>query len=91
MFAVLTDLSRIGDCGNIVAGVEATRAHMRSARVAPGFEQVLLPGEPERRAAAARAAGIPVDDRTWQQVREAAAKLGLRRRSWNGRICDADT
>ncbi len=77
MFAVLIDLSRIGDRGNIIAGVEATRAHVRSARVAPGFSEILLPGEAERRAAAERAAGIPVDDRTWQQVCEAAAKLGI--------------
>ncbi len=77
MFAVLIDLSRVGDRSDITAGVEATRAHVRSARVAPGFSEILLPGEPERRAAAARAAGIPVDHRTWQQVREAAAKLGI--------------
>ncbi len=77
LFAVLIDLSRIGDRGKIVAGVEATRAHIRSARVAPGFDEILLPGEPEQRAAAARAAGIPVDERTWEQVREAAAKLGI--------------
>ncbi|HEY6431730.1 MAG TPA: malate/lactate/ureidoglycolate dehydrogenase [Acetobacteraceae bacterium] len=77
MFAVLIDLSRIGDRSNIIAGVEATRAHVRSARVAPGFSEILLPGEAERRAAAERARGIPVDDRTWQQVREAAAKLGI--------------
>ena len=46
--------------------------------MAPGFEQILLPGEPERRSAAARRAeGIPVDDRTWEQIREAAGKLGI--------------
>jgi uncharacterized oxidoreductase len=77
MFAVLVDLARIGNRSDILAGVEATRAHVRSARVAPGFAEILLPGEPERRAAAERAAGIPVDDRTWDQVREAAAKLGI--------------
>ena len=46
--------------------------------MAPGFEQILLPGEPERRSTAARRAeGIPVDDRTWEQIREAAGKLGI--------------
>jgi hydroxycarboxylate dehydrogenase B len=77
MFAVVIDLSRLGDRGEIVASVEATKAHIRSARLAPGFEQILLPGEPERRAASERADGIPVDERTWEQVREAAAKLGI--------------
>ena len=43
-----------------------------------GIESILLPGEPERRSAAARRAnGIPVDDRTWEQIREAAGKLGI--------------
>jgi hydroxycarboxylate dehydrogenase B len=77
MFAVLVDVSRLGNRADILAGMEATKAHIRSARIAPGFEEILLPGEPERRAAAARAAGIPIDERTWAQVVEAAGKLGV--------------
>jgi uncharacterized oxidoreductase len=77
MFAVLIDISRLGNRADILAGIEATKAHIRSARIAPGFEQILLPGEPERRAAAARATGIPIDERTWEQVVEAAGKLGI--------------
>ena len=58
--------------------MEAIKAHIRSSRVAPGFGEVLLPGEPERRAAAEReASGIPVDATTWHDIREAAAKLGI--------------
>ena len=39
---------------------------------------MLLPGEPERRAARERAeTGIPVDATTWHEIREAAAKLGI--------------
>jgi uncharacterized oxidoreductase len=39
---------------------------------------VLLPGEPERRSAERRGReGIPVDDGTWREVLEAAAKLGI--------------
>jgi hydroxycarboxylate dehydrogenase B len=77
MFAVLIDLSRIGDRAGIIAAVEASKTHIRSAQPTSGFERILLPGEPERRAAAARACGIPVDERTWEQVREASAKLGI--------------
>ncbi len=77
MFAVLIDLSRVGETSQIMASVEATRAHIRSAKVAPGFQEILLPGEPERKSAAARAAAIPVDDRTWSQIREAADQLGI--------------
>lgn len=77
LFAVLIDVSRLGSRDGILAGIEATKAHIRSARAAPGFEEILLPGEPERRAAAARAGGIPIDERTWEQVVEAAGKLGI--------------
>jgi hydroxycarboxylate dehydrogenase B len=77
MFAVLIDLDRIGDPAGIIAAVEASKRHVRSARLAPGFERILLPGEPERRTAAARACGIPIDERTWEQVQESAAKLGI--------------
>lgn len=78
MFAVLTDLSRFNSAAAVEAGVAATSAHIRSSRVAPGFEAILLPGEPERRAEAERRAhGIPVDDMSWAQIREAAGKLGI--------------
>ena len=51
-----------------------TSAPMR----ADAIEQVLLPGEPERRSAERRTReGIPVDDGTWRDVLEAAAKLGI--------------
>jgi uncharacterized oxidoreductase len=52
----------------------------RAAAVPPaaGFEQVLLPGEPEHRTAARRRAeGVPMDDATWAQLVQAAAELGV--------------
>jgi hydroxycarboxylate dehydrogenase B len=78
MLATVIDLSRLGDPAAIAQGVEATRAYIRSSRVAPGFDEVLLPGEPERRAAEHRAkAGIEVDETSWRDIREAARKLGI--------------
>jgi len=78
MLATVIDLSRLGDAAAIAEHVEATKAHIRTSRVAPGFDEVLLPGEPERRAAQERAAtGIPVDATTWQEIGEAAARLGI--------------
>jgi uncharacterized oxidoreductase len=78
MLATVIDLSRLGDATAIKQGVEATKAHIRSSRAAPGFDEVLLPGEPERRAARQREqAGIDVDDTTWRDIREAAGKLGI--------------
>ncbi len=78
MLAIVIDVSKLGDPAAIGADVEAIKAHIRSSRVAPGFDEVLLPGEPERRAAQQReATGIPVDATTWHDIREAAAKLGI--------------
>jgi uncharacterized oxidoreductase len=72
------DPAKLGDPAAVAAGAASTAAHIRSSRVAPGFEQVLLPGEPERRSAERRGReGIPVDDGTWREVLEAAAKLGI--------------
>ena len=48
-------------------------------RAQPGGE-VLLPGEPERRARAARqASGIPIDPTTWDHIMAAGEGLGLTR------------
>jgi uncharacterized oxidoreductase len=44
----------------------------------PGVEEVLIPGEPERRMAARRRVeGIPLADQTWRQLLEAAAEWGV--------------
>ena len=78
MLAIVIDLAKLGDPAAIGADVESVKAHIRTSRVAPGFDEVLLPGEPERRAAAERSAtGIPVDATTWHDIREAAGKLGI--------------
>ncbi len=78
MFAVVTDLARLNGPGSVAEGVAATAAHIKSSRLAPGFDAILLPGEPERRTARERMAeGIPVDDMSWAQIREAAGKLGI--------------
>jgi uncharacterized oxidoreductase len=78
MLAIIIDLSKIGDPAAIVASVGATRAHVKSARPAPGVAEVLTPGEPERLSAAHRMAqGIEVDDNSWRDIRAAALQLGI--------------
>jgi len=78
MLAVVIDPGKLNDPAAVAVGAASTAAHIRSSRVAPGFEQVLLPGEPERRSAEQRGReGIRVDDGTWRDVLEAAAKLGI--------------
>ena len=78
MLATVIDLSRLGDPAAIAQGIAATKGHIRSSRLAPSFDEVLLPGEPERRAARQRTeTGVEVNATTWGEVREAAASLGI--------------
>jgi uncharacterized oxidoreductase len=45
---------------------------------AAGVSEVLVPGEPERRERARRAAeGVPVAEATWQAIGETADQLGV--------------
>ena len=71
-------MSKLGDGGKIAGDIQAVKAHVKSARPAPGFDDVLTPGEPERRYSAKRMAdGIEVDDTTWRDIRAAAESIGI--------------
>ena len=51
---------------------------LKSTRPAHGFDEVLLPGEPEARSVQTRQDnGIPLDDTTWEQIVEAAQELNV--------------
>lgn len=59
-----------------VSGQVADR--IKAVPPAPGFSEVLLPGEPEQRMAAERLGnGIAIDDATWQLLSEDAVVLGV--------------
>ena len=48
---------------------------VRSAPLAPGAKEILIPGEPEARTERERrAGGVPLDDETWRQLQECAAE-----------------
>jgi hydroxycarboxylate dehydrogenase B len=50
----------------------------RSAPLAAGANEILIPGEPEERMARERrASGVPVEDETWKQIRDCAAEVGV--------------
>ena len=78
MLATVIDLSKLGDPDKIAADIQSVKAHVKSARPGPGFDEVLTPGEPEKRYAAKRTEhGIEVDDTTWRDIRTAAETLGI--------------
>lgn len=78
MLATVIDLSKLGDPQAMAADIQAVKSHVKSARPAPGFDEVLTPGEPEKRNAVTRGKqGIDVDDTTWRDIRAAAETIGI--------------
>ncbi len=58
--------------------VDATIDRIKAIPPAPGFTEVLLPGEPELQARRKRQAeGIPVAEATWEAIRGVSAPLGV--------------
>ncbi|WP_197444303.1 Ldh family oxidoreductase [Maioricimonas rarisocia] len=52
--------------------------YIKSARRLPGIDEILLPGEIERRRAdVRRAEGVTLPDETWRQITELADRLGV--------------
>ena len=52
---------------------EATSDKLRSVAPSPGFNEVMIPGDPEKNARLERKAnGIPIEDEVWNSVLEAA-------------------
>jgi uncharacterized oxidoreductase len=53
---------------------------VKASPPAPGFEEVMFPGDPERKSRADRLEnGLPIDDGTWEQLLETAELVGLSR------------
>jgi uncharacterized oxidoreductase len=51
---------------------------IKKVKPAPGFDEVLIPGEPEANSTAERLRdGIPVADTTWQQIVEGGKSVGV--------------
>jgi uncharacterized oxidoreductase len=51
---------------------------VKSAPLAQGSTEILIPGEPEARLEAERRrTGIPIEDQTWGQIETTAAELGV--------------
>ncbi len=78
MFAMVVDAARLGEPAALRRNVAAVKSHVKSSRVAPDFTEILVPGEPEARSAAARRRdGIEVDATSWGQIVAAAGEVGI--------------
>jgi uncharacterized oxidoreductase len=77
-FFLLIEPARFAGADHFRTEVTALAENVRSCPRAEGVAAVSLPGDPERRARAERAAGgVPLDAGTWGQLVEAAGRLGV--------------
>jgi LDH2 family malate/lactate/ureidoglycolate dehydrogenase len=75
---IAIDIARFMPVEDFTARVERLVAMMKSTPTAPGYDEVLVAGEPEWRIEAERRAqGIPIADGNWEQLVKAAVKAGV--------------
>ena len=76
-FLLVVEVARFLPLADFTRQVDDLVGWLKSAQPAAGPGEVLVPGEPEARSAAQRAAGIPVEAETWRQIEAIAAELGV--------------
>ena len=78
MLTVLIDPAALGGDGSFEREATAFVDWVLASPPREGFEQVRLAGDPERESMARRTVdGVPVDGTTWQQILDAATRLGV--------------
>lgn len=77
-FVLAINVSAFTPLDQFIDAVETTAANVHASAPMEGFNEVLLPGEPEVAIRIQRERdGIPVPDRTWDDLRALAADLGI--------------
>jgi uncharacterized oxidoreductase len=75
---IVLDVERFLPLEELHRQVAALFGWVKSAPLAQGATEILIPGEPEARLEAARRReGIPVEEQTWSQIESTAAELGV--------------
>ncbi|MEK6233676.1 MAG: Ldh family oxidoreductase, partial [Planctomycetales bacterium] len=76
VFMQVWDPEDFGGADHFAAEVKGLAAFVRGCPRIDGVEEILLPGDPERRALAKRSAeGVPFDEGNWNQLVELAQEL----------------
>jgi len=77
-FLIAIDIARFLPREEFLARMDALAAEAHAIAPAPGFDAVLVPGEPEERSRAARAAGgVPLGDATIAELRALGDAAGV--------------
>jgi uncharacterized oxidoreductase len=81
MLSIVFDPARLVDLALIRSEVDMLIKWVRSSPPVAGGDGVLIAGEPERRAEAARRRdGVVIDDRSWEELLSAAREVGVSER-----------
>ena len=75
---IAIDIAQFTPLEDFYRQVDELVTYVKSSPLAPGFDEILVPGEVELRQEKRRLReGIPLDDETWRQIQETAAALGI--------------
>jgi uncharacterized oxidoreductase len=75
---IVVDISAFCDPDEFRAMMQELHDYIKSSPLSAGFDEVLLPGEPDfRRRKERMREGVPIDESTWEQICESAASVGV--------------
>jgi len=78
VFMLVIDPAEFGGARHFAAEVDQLADYVRSCPRAEGVEEILLPGDPERRVLATRRqSGIPLDEENWRALTSLAERVGV--------------
>ncbi len=78
MMAILLDPNVFGTGDDFIQEVDEYTEWVKASPPAPGFDEVMFPGDPERKSTAERRAkGIPIDDGSWRTLLDTAKAVGI--------------
>ena len=78
IFMTLFDISSFVPIEEFYQDIDNFVDWIKSAKLAPGFTEITIPGEPEDHTKQKRQKeGIFIEEKTWQQIEESAKKVGV--------------
>jgi uncharacterized oxidoreductase len=79
IFMMAIDIGRLTDINTFKERVDSLLRSVKESPTAPGFDEILIPGDPERREKEKRLRdGIYIEDKTWGDIAKLAKELGIR-------------
>ncbi|MCW4035680.1 MAG: Ldh family oxidoreductase, partial [Candidatus Bathyarchaeota archaeon] len=78
VFMMAIDVGRITDIDGFKRRVDDLFASVKGSPLAPGSEEILIPGDPERMMRERRLSeGIYIEEKTWGEIVALAGELGV--------------